>query len=225
MTAPQSPTQQFGAQSTHPMNSSRLLLHLVGMSQRADEAEGWDSIIPRAAMRGLMLALQYREPSVVQHSRRVAAVSVGVAKYLGWEGRQLQIMEAAALLHDIGKVGIPDLILFKPGRLAPDEAELMGLLYRIASDVLQACNADHEVIQIATQAQLHFNGATDDVGQLGQEMHQGARILAVADAYDSLITDQVYRTGRSHAGALQVLQRASGSQFDGNIVSALSRCF
>lgn len=207
------------------MNSSRLLLQLVGMSHRSNEAEGWDSIIPRAAMRSLMLALQHREPTVVQHSRRVAAVSVGVAKYLGWDGRSLQILEAAALLHDIGKVGIPDLILFKAGRLAPDEAELMGLLYRIACDVLQACDADHEVIQIATQSQMHFNKAAQGTAQIGHEMHQGARILAVADAYDSLITDQVYRTAQSHKEAMEVLMRASGSQFDGNIVSALSRWF
>jgi diguanylate cyclase (GGDEF)-like protein len=221
----QTVAQQFCAQSTHPMNSSRLLLQLLQMSQRSSDAEGWDSIIPRAAMRSLMLALQHREPTVVQHSRRVAAVSVGVARYLSWEDRNLQIIEAAALLHDIGKVGIPDLILFKPGRLAPDEAELMGLLYRIASDVLQACDADHEVVRIATEAQLHFSGTTHDVGQRGTEMHQGARILAVADAYDSLITDQVYRKAHTHEEAMEVLLRSSGSQFDGNIVSALARWF
>jgi diguanylate cyclase (GGDEF)-like protein len=222
---PQTASHQFGAQSTHPMNSSRLLMQLLEMSQRSNEAEGWDSIIPRGAMRSLMLALQYREPTVVLHSRRVAALSVGVAKYLGWEGRNVQVIEAASLLHDIGKVGIPDLILFKPGRLAPEEAELMGLLYRIASVALQACDADNEVIRIATEAQVHFNGTTHETGQLGTEMHQGARILAVADAYDSLITDQVYRKAHTHEEAMEVLLRSSGSQFDGNIVSALSRWF
>lgn len=110
----------YPAQATHPMNSSRLLLELMQLGGDRTQTGGFDAVILRTAMRSLMLALQYRDPGIVHHARRVAALSVGVAEQLGWEGRDLQILEAACLLHDIGKVGIPDIILHKPGRLAPD---------------------------------------------------------------------------------------------------------
>lgn len=215
----------YPVQATHPMNSSRLLLELMQLGGDRVQNGGFDAVILRSAMRSLMLALQYRDPGIVHHSRRVAALSVGVAGQLGWDSRELQILEAACLLHDIGKVGIPDIILHKPGQLAPDEAELMGLLYRLAGDVLQACGADSSVVQIVTQSQYHFNGATHDFSVIGSDVHQGARILSVADAYDSLVTSQVFREALSHEAAMDVLQRGAGSQYDGNVISAMSRWF
>ncbi|MDA0283522.1 MAG: diguanylate cyclase [Planctomycetota bacterium] len=216
----------YPVQATHPMNSSRLLLELMQLGGAdANKSQGWDAVILRSAMRSLMLALQYRDPGIVHHSRRVAALSVGVAEQLGWEGRNLQVLEAACLLHDIGKVGIPDIILHKPGNLAPDEAELMGLLYRIAGDILQACGADSNVVQIVTQSHYHYNGATHNFSVIGSDVHQGARILAVADAYDSLVSSQVFRGALDHSEAMDVLQRGAGSQFDGNVISAMNRWF
>lgn len=213
------------APAPHPMNSSRLVLELLSLGQPASDADGWDTVIGRKAMRSLMLALQYREPAIVQHARRVAALTVSVAQYLGWETTDLHALEAASLLHDVGKVGIPDIILNKPGPLSPDEAELMGLLYRIASDVLQACRASDDVVKIATQAQYHYNGAGQDYEVIGSEVHQGARILAVCDAYDSLTNQQCYRDALTHEKAMDVLYRASGSQFDGNVIAGLARWF
>jgi diguanylate cyclase (GGDEF)-like protein len=217
------PTVQLPTNSTaHPMNSARLLFQLISLEPPDESAEGWDSIIHRTVMRRLMLALQYRDPDLVRHSRQVAGLAVSVAEQLGWEGQQLHILEAASLLHDIGKIGIPDIILFKPGQLAPEEAELMGLLYRITSDVLQACGADRQVVEIIAQTQHHYNEAAND---FGAEMHQGARILAVADAYESLVNRQSYRDAHSHAQAMDILSRGAGSRFDGNVISALARWF
>lgn len=213
------------APAPHPMNSSRLVLELLSLGQPEAAADGWDTVIGRQAMRSLMLALQYRDPAIVQHSRRVAALTVSVAQYLGWETADLHSLEAASLLHDVGKVGIPDIILNKPGPLSPDEAELMGLLYRIASDVLQACRASDDVVKIATQAQYHYNGAGQDFEVIGSDVHQGARILAVCDAYDSLTTPQCYREAQPHDKAMDALYRASGSQFDGNVIAGLARWF
>jgi len=207
------------------MNSSRLMQQLLSLKSPAESAQGWDSIIHRDVMKQLMLALQYRDPALVRHSRQVALLAVGVAEHLGWEGRQLQILEAACLLHDVGKIGIPDIVLYKPGPLAPEEAELMTLLYRITGDVLQACRADQQVVDIITQAQYHFNGATNDFEVIGAEIHQGARILAVADAYESLVNQQSFRSAYSHSQAIDILSRGGGSRFDGNVVSALIRWF
>lgn len=212
-------------QVTHPMNSSRLFLDLMSLAKSDSTSDPWNSVIRRSAMRSLMLALQYRDASIVQHSRRVATMSVGVGEYLGWEGRHLQILEAASLLHDVGKIGIPDIVLNKPGSLAPDEAELMGLLYRIAGDVLQASGADSNVIQIVTQTQYHFNGAGQDFDLIGSDVHQGARILSVIDSYDSLVTPQTFRGAHTHEDALEILSRGAGSKYDGNVLAAMNRWF
>lgn len=219
-------TQRGPHHSSHPLNSSRLLLELVSLAQaQSDETNGWDALIHRPALRSLMLTLQYRDSAIVNHSRRVATLGVAIGQYLGWEGLQLQILEAACLLHDVGKIGIPDMILQKPGRLAPEETELMTLIDEIACDVLQACRAHDEVIQIISQMHLHFNGASHGFSAVGSEVHLGARILAVVDAYDSLVTPQVFRDKYTHAEAMDILHRGAGSQFDGNVISALSRWF
>ncbi|MCA9072404.1 MAG: diguanylate cyclase, partial [Planctomycetaceae bacterium] len=123
----------------------------------------------------------------------------------------------------IGKIGVPDHILFKPGKLSADESELMALHHNIAIDVLQACRVHQEVLNIVSQSHLHYNGANDGYRLIGSDVHQGARILAVADAYESLTSHQVYRQGKTHQEALKTLMDAAGAQFDGNVVLSLSR--
>ncbi len=214
-----------GLQASHPLNSSRLFLDLISLAKPAESAGSWDDFIHRSALRRLMLALQYRSPTIVNHSRRVATLGVAIAQYLGWDGPKLQALEAACLLHDIGKVGVPDMILQKPGRLTPEETQLMTSIDEIATDVLHACNAQEDVIQIVQQMPMHFNGASHGFSTVGSEVHLGARILAAVDAYDSLVTPQVFRDQFSHNEAMDLLHRASGSQFDGNVLSAMTRWF
>lgn len=204
-----------------PMDSSWVLLGLMDLTRRAESDDSGDEalhgVIARGVMRSLLAALQFRDPRTVQHCRRVAMLAVGVARHLGWDGRHLKVLEVAALMHDIGKIGVPDNILLKPGKLSPDETELMALHYNIGIDMLQACRADKDVLEIVTQSHVFYGGG-------GAEAELGARILAVADAYDSLVTKQVYREGKTHAEAMEILQEAAGKQFDGNVVSALGRC-
>ncbi len=208
------------------LDSSRSLLSLFALSRisDADSHRGspemnLNGIISRRVLRSLVTALQFRDPATVQHGRRVAHLALGLAQHLGWEGRHLQVLEVAALLHDIGKIGVPDSILFKPAKLSPDELELMALHYNVGIDVLQACHVDHEVLEIVTQAQCSV--ATNTEGF--KNTHIGARILAVADAYESLNSEHVYREAKSHDDILQILTNAVGTQFDGNIVNALVR--
>lgn len=133
-------------QSSHPMDSSRILLGMMALSQTAEqdraECDADDllqGVVTKSVLRSLLSALHFRDVSTVRHSRRVAMLSAAVGQYLGWEGRPLKVLEVAALLHDVGKIGVPDNILFKPGKLSPDEAELMALHHNIGNDVLQAC--------------------------------------------------------------------------------------
>ena len=217
-------------QTSHPMDSSRVLLGLMTLSRKAAASEGdrheneaLEGVISAAVLRSLLSALHFRDVTTVRHARRVALMAVGIAQQLGWEGRHLKLLEIAALLHDIGKIGVPDNILFKPGRLGPDEADLMSLHHNIGVDVLQACRVDKEVLEIVGQARDYYNGATSGFRRNGNTVHMGARILSVADAYDSLHSDQVYRKGKSHEEIMKILMENAGTQFDGNIVCTLSR--
>lgn len=214
--------------ATHPTDSSRILLGLMTLARRADESDGQASeslggAISREVLRSLLTALHHRDENTILHSRRVALVCVGIGRFLGWNEEQLKMLEVAALLHDIGKIGVPDHILFKPGKLSADESELMALHHNIAIDVLQACRVHKEVLDIVLQSHLHYNGANDGYRRIGSDVHQGARILAVADAYESLTSSQVYREGKTHPQALKFLMEAAGAQFDGNVVLSLSR--
>ncbi|MGH7128007.1 MAG: HD-GYP domain-containing protein, partial [Planctomycetaceae bacterium] len=223
-------TTTVTAQSRHPMDSSRLLLGLMKLARKGeaaraahDDSDPLAGIISRDLLKSLLSALHFRDVSTVCHSRRVAMLAVGMGRYLGWEGRQLKLLEVAALLHDVGKIGVPDNILFKPGKLSPDEAELMALHHNIGIDVLQACRVDQEVLEIVVQSHRHFHGADECFRPPTGTRHQGARILAVADAYDSLSHDQAYRRGMPHTDIMDILMDCAGTQFDGNVVSALSR--
>jgi diguanylate cyclase (GGDEF)-like protein/putative nucleotidyltransferase with HDIG domain/PAS domain S-box-containing protein len=233
LTMPHRPLSEVPARTSprrdRAAESCRALGDLLRLSQRSDqerhggEGDGTvDGIIGRSVLRSLLSTLQARDISCVRHSRRVAQLAVTLAESLGWEGRQLRCLEVAALLHDIGKIGVPDNILFKPAKLSPDELELMALHYNIGLDVLQTCRVDREVLAIVSESQ-QANLGPDGMKRMGREPHLGARILAVADAYEALCTDQVYRPGRPHDEIIKILTDASGTQFDGNIVHALSR--
>ncbi len=227
-TLDESPSREFP--SPNPHDSSRLLLGLMTLHKRAEatgqsvlSAESLSGIISKGVLRSLMSALHFRDAATIRHSRRVALLATGIAKHLGWEAQQITLLEVAALLHDMGKIGVPDNILFKPGRLSPDETELMDLHHNIGVDVLQACRVNKEVVKFIVQAAHHYHGYIGRTRPAGTNFCQGARILAVADAYDSLATDKTYRDAKSHADILAILKEASGSQFDGNIVRALER--
>lgn len=216
--------------SGYSRDVSRLLLGLMALSRRAEESQYGENgdgrlgaLISRPVLRSLLSALHFRDVATVRHSRRVAMLAVGMTQHLGWEPVRQQVIEVAALLHDIGKIGIPDNILFKPGKLSPEEADLMALHRNIGVDVLQACRVDNRVLEIVVRAHSDHNDQMQSFRRVGSEIPLGARILAVADAYDSLHTDQVYRKAATHEEIMKILKDATGTQFDGNVVCALSR--
>jgi diguanylate cyclase (GGDEF)-like protein/PAS domain S-box-containing protein len=212
-----------------PHDSARVLLGLMNLHKRADAeappapGDPLAGIISKGVLRSLMCALHYRDVATMWHSRRVALLSTGIAKHLGWETKQITMIEVASLLHDIGKIGVPDNILFKAGRLSPDETELMDLHHNIGVDVLQAARVNKEVVKFIVQAAHDYHGYIGQTRRAGANFCQGGRILAVADAYDSLSSDKTYRQAKSHAEIMAILKEASGAQFDGNIVRALER--
>ncbi len=202
----------------HPMDSSRLLLALASLVREgaAERGAATEEGVPLGVLRRLLAALHYRDPFTLHHSRRVALIAVGIAERLGWEERELYVLEAAALLHDIGKIGVPDHILYKPAKLSPDEADLIGIHHFTGVGLLQACRMDKTTIQIVSDC--YAAGTSEH-----SELHQGARILTVADAFDSMSHDQVYRKRMSREQIFRELIGQSGKRFDRNVVSALQR--
>lgn len=182
-----------------------------------------DGVISKHLMRSLLATLQQRDLDTIRHSRRVAILASGLAQHLGWESRSLRVLEVAALLHDVGKIGVPDHILFKPGKLNNEELDLMSLQYDVGLCVLQACHLDPQVLQIVAQAQGRHNGNDQTMRSLGNDVHQGARILAIADAYESLSTEKPFRPAFEHEEIMKILNEGAGTSFDGNMVLAFDR--
>jgi diguanylate cyclase (GGDEF)-like protein len=205
------------------MKTSHVLGELLGLANSI--ALGGDASEAgrlRTIARRLLSVLHHRDPATVEHSRRVAMVGVGIAEMLGWTARQRSLLEVAALVHDIGKIGVPDHVLLKPGKLSSGEYDLIIKYHRVAISIFQACRADREFVQMLSQMHDQY---CDSEEQLSGEVHLGSRILAVADAYDSLSTSKAFRRGHTHDEVMSILNEQSGTRFDGNIVRALSRWY
>lgn len=207
----------------HFLSTSGLLCSLIDLAHAAQMAtppSPLDEIIKPEVLRRLLSALHFKNVDALKHSRRVGLLSVGIGSRLGWEDNELRMIEVASLLHDIGKIGIPDHILEKPGKLSPDEAEFISTHHRVAVELLQACQAHPDLVTII--AQSHGVDA-NSIQFREKETSLGSRILAVADAYESLTAEKPYRKAFEAKEALRILHDQSGKGFDRNVVAALHR--
>lgn len=183
---------------------------------RVDEAVSVESPISFQIVTALTSALAYRDAATAEHSRRVADLCVKLARGL-MPLSQCYILENAALLHDIGKIGIPDSILLKPGALSDQEWSIMRAHDEIGVEIIRSTFACDELTAIVCHHHSRFGDVTDERHH-GEDISLGARILTICDAYDAMVTDRVYRPGRSHAEAIAELRRCAGYQFDPRLV-------
>ena len=208
-------TEGYSRAAAHPMNSSQNFLGLLGLCEVGRHSDP----NVRLSSLGLMLAaIRFRDSSIFFHSRRVTIIAVGISQRLGWSTEEIQDLEIAALLHDFGKVGVPEHILQKPGKLNADERELIRTAHDVAEILLQASQFSETTLEIFRDSQSLVG---DDGGLLGR--HLGARILSVADAFDSLTHDQAHRQALTREQAVLQLQNTEGSKFDRNVIAALLR--
>ena len=150
------------------------------------------------------------------HSERVASISAALAERLSLSSADVHNISTAALLHDIGKVEVIDLIQ-KAGALSPEEKAAVDSHTELGAQLLLTAGT---VLQDAIPVVLNHHRPFHE----GQEaIPIGARIVAVADAYDSIVSDRPYRAGRSHWQALEILQQGSGRQFDPKVVEAMDQ--
>jgi len=181
------------------------------------QAADWHSpeasrIIPYPAVTALISALAYRDLATASHSRRVADFCVLLGQRL-MSLSSCYVLEMSALLHDIGKIGVPDALLHKAAPLTDDEWEVMRMHDRMGVEIVRTAFANPELTEIVR----NYTRRYDDVSN-GQPP-LGARILAVADAYDSMTSQQIYRDTMTPEEALAELRRCAGAQFDPEIVS------
>ena len=167
---------------------------------------------------GLHVALRCKHPGTAAHSLRVALGCSSWAAVMQIDAEQRDALEVAALLHDVGKIGVPDKVLLKPGRLTAEEVELMTLHTAMSVEILAGSGVPQAVLEIVRYARAHFDGSTRDLDRAGDAIPLAARMLSIVDAYDSMTTDHVYRPARSRERALAELFQYAGSQFDPALV-------
>jgi len=181
-----------------------------------------DNDVPFHAVTALLTALLYRDSRTADHSRRVADLAVAIGRKQ-LSQKDCYILEVAALLHDIGKIGVPDAILLKPGALTAEEWEVMQVHDLVGIEILNAAFNCAKLNEIVGSHHAWFGGGARDPGlPTGEDICYEARILTVADAYDAIVSDRVYRKGRSHEFAIAELRRCAGTQFDPAVVETLA---
>ena len=174
--------------------------------------------IPFHAVTALFSALAYRHADTAEHSRRVADMCVATAHGLMTQS-ECYILEVAAMLHDIGKLGVPDAVLLKPGPLNKEEWKIIRTHEHIGEEIIAAAFTSEELSEIAVNHHAWFGGTPYDPNMMkGNEIPLGARILCIADAYDAMVSDRVYRKGRSQEEAFAELRKWAGVQFDPDLV-------
>ena len=157
------------------------------------------------------------------HSERVTNLALAIGRTLGLSVADLDQLHRASLLHDIGKIGVPNAILEKPVPLNPVEYSIINTHPEKGVRILEPIQAYRDVLPIVEQHHEWFNGQGYPRGLKGEEIAPGARILAVADVYDALISDRPYRRGWPHDDVMAHLQERSGQQFDPEVVHAFMR--
>ena len=154
------------------------------------------------------------------HSERVADIGLKIGKTLGLESGLLINLQRAAFLHDIGKIGVPVAILDKPGKLNPEEFDLIKAHPRIGARILKPIKAYDEIIPMVLQHHERYDGKGYPDGLNENSINWGARILAVADVFDALKSDRPYRDGLPFEQVIGLIRQESGHQFDPEVVKA-----
>ena len=195
----------------------RNLLTKRDLRKAAAEALVMDQRIEEL-MTGFAQSLEIRDAETGNHSREVLELGTLIASELGMNIDNT--LKASLLLHDIGKIGIPDSILLKPSRLDDDEMEVMKQHPAIGRNLLESFSNFKEVSEIILAHQEHCDGTGYPKGLSGEEIHPIARIIAVADAYHAMTNTRRYRQALSREEAFEELKKHSGTQFDPEVVDA-----
>jgi len=216
--------KQAFAQFERKSLKTRYQFHLEELaSERAAEIDKALETIEtsyRQTLKALVQALEARDFETHGHSERVVTFSLRLGHELGLDKDALKNLELGALLHDIGKIGVPDAILRKPAALTEEEWSKMKLHPQHGQQILRNISFLENAAQLVGQHHENWDGTGYPYGLRGEDIDLCARIFAVVDAFDALVSDRVYRRGRPYQDALKELEKCAGTQFDPLVVKA-----
>ena len=174
-------------------------------------------------LKTLAVILESKDPYIKEHSLRVTKYAVMLARELGLKPEEVEVIENTGYFHDIGKVGVSDMILQKPGKLTAEEWEKIKKHPQIGYDIVEPL----KLLHIALPGIRHHHERIDGQGYpdrlKGTEIPLSARILAIADAYEALTADRPYRSARSPQEAVEEIKKNAGTQFDSELVEVFIR--
>jgi putative nucleotidyltransferase with HDIG domain len=174
----------------------------------------------KATVRALSNAVEARDAYTGKHAERVAAYGLAIARAAGIDVADEPQLEFGFLLHDIGKVGVPDAILFKPAALSPDEFTCIASHAEIGSQILRHVDFLDEATLVVRHHHERWDGTGYPDGLRGEQIPLAARVFAIADTLDALTTDRPYRKAVDWAEAREVIHQGAGTQFDPSVVAA-----
>lgn len=194
-------------------------LHVITEKRHVEEV----CALHLRTIEALALAIDAKDHNTHEHLHRVRTYAIELAKDLGLSEGESDALRAAALLHDIGKLAVPDHIISKPGRLTPEEFEKMKIHPIVGADILERVSFPYPVVPIVRSHHEKWNGKGYPDGLKGEEIPMGARILAAVDCLDALASDRQYRKALPLDEAMKAVALESGTSFDPKVVEVLQR--
>ena len=177
----------------------------------------------RSTLKALTAALETRDLETHGHSERVVTYSLRLGREYGLDSQRIKALEFGSLLHDIGKIGVPDSILRKPAKLTEQEWVRMREHPAHGQQILRGIHFLEGAARVVAQHHEKWDGSGYPLGLHGEDIDLCARIFSVADAFDAMTSDRVYRKGKSYEAAAQELDEWAGTQFDPKVVEAFHR--
>src|SRR6202046_2751965 len=195
------------------------------LGQLADEKSPGEEManLHLRTIEALALAIEAKDQTTHDHLQRVRIYAIEVAKELGMKGAELEALHAAALLHDIGKLAVPEHIISKPGRLTPEEFEKMKIHTLVGAEILERVRFPYPVVPIVRAHHEKWDGTGYPIGLKGAEIPVGARILSAVDYLDALASDRQYRRALPMPEVIQKLVAEAGKAFDPKVVEIIQR--
>lgn len=171
-----------------------------------------------ATIEALATAIDAKDQTTSGHVRRTQTYAIETGKTIGMTEAEIEAVKAAAVLHDVGKIAIPEYILNKPGRLTDEEFAIMKTHVLVGAEILRGVNFPYPVIPAVKHHHEKYNGSGYPDGLKGEEIPIAARVLSVVDVYDALMQDRPYRKGLPKEKVIDMMKRDAGSHFDPRVV-------